>query len=139
MRLKNVLIATVLLLASGASDSFAQESHVGNMQGHGASGKALYRRYCIGCHGSQGDGSGENAAWIDPKPRDFTAGVFKCRSTPSGTLPTDQDLFNSITRGFVNTGMPSWKPLTDQNRADLVAYVKTFSTSGRASPPVYRS
>jgi mono/diheme cytochrome c family protein len=135
MRLKNTLIAMVVLLASGATVSFAQDSQIGNLQGRATAGKALYRRYCIGCHGPQGDGAGENATWVDPKPRDFTAAVFKCRSTPSGTLPTDQDLYNAITRGFVTTSMPSWKPLTDQNRADLVAYVKTFSAKWKAGAP----
>jgi mono/diheme cytochrome c family protein len=133
MRLKNTIIAIVVLLTSGATVSFAQESHIGNMLGSAAAGKALYRRYCIGCHGPQGDGAGENAAWVDPKPRDFTAATFKCRSTPSGTLPTDQDLYDAITRGFVNTGMPSWKPLTNQNRADLVAYVKGFSSKWKGA------
>ena len=133
MRLKNTIIAIVVLLSSGATVSFAQESHIGSLAGHASAGKALYRRYCIGCHGPQGDGAGENAAWIDPKPRDFTAATFKCRSTLSGTLPTDQDLYNAITRGFVNTSMPSWKPLTDQNRADLVAYVKTFSAKWKGA------
>src|ERR1700687_6157000 len=127
MRLKNILMAGVVLLASGATGSFAQESHIGNLQGRASAGKALYRRYCVGCHGPEGDGAGEKAAWVDPKPRDFTAATFKCRSTPSGTLPTEQDLFDAIARGFVNTSMPAWKPLTNQNRADLVAYVKTFS------------
>ncbi len=47
----------------------------------------------------KGDGEGENAQWLDPKPRNFTLAQFKCRSTPSGTLPTDEDLFNSIGRG----------------------------------------
>jgi len=117
----------VLLLVTGASTSAAQESHVGNITGNAASGKKLYRRYCVGCHGPDGDGNGENAQWIDPKPRDFTAGLFKCRSTPTGSLPTDQDLFNAMSRGFVTTNMPIWEPLAAQNRADLVAYIKTFS------------
>jgi cytochrome c oxidase cbb3-type subunit 2 len=68
-----------------------------------------------------------NAQWIDPKPRDFTQATFKCRSTPTGTLPLDQDLYNAITRGFVNSNMPSWNPLTPQQRADLVAFIKTWS------------
>jgi cytochrome c oxidase cbb3-type subunit 2 len=71
---------------------------------------------------------GENAQWIDPKPRDFTAAVFKCRSTPTGTLPTDEDLYHSVTRGFVTTNMPSWEPLTRQTRVNLVAYIKSFSS-----------
>ena len=48
----------------------------------------------------------EERQWIDPKPRDFTEATFKCRSTPTGTLPTDEDLYNAITRGFVTTNMP---------------------------------
>src|SRR5579885_2583950 len=121
------IVAGALLVATGAAPMAAQESHIGNLTGHAAAGKALYRRYCVGCHGPDGDGNGENAQWIDPKPRDFTAAVFKCRSTPSGTLHTDEDLYNSIGRGFVTTNMPRWAPLTDEVRANLVAYIKTFS------------
>jgi len=135
MKMKNAIMIVAVLLASGATSVFAQESHIGNLQGRASAGKALYRRYCIGCHGAQGNGAGENAAWVDPKPRDFTVGVFKCRSTPTGTMPTDQDLFDAITRGFVTTSMPAWRPLTDQNRADLVAYVKSFSAKWTAGAP----
>ena len=126
---------TVLLSAAGAAAGWAQESHIGSLTGHAAAGKKVYRRYCILCHGPDGDGNGENAAWIDPKPRDFTLAVFKCRSTPSGTLPTDQDLFDAMTRGFVTTNMPAWLPLTHQNRADAVAYIKTFSPKWSSLKP----
>jgi len=102
-------------------------SHIGNLTGSATKGAAAYRRFCVGCHGPIGDGEGENAQWIDPKPRNFTLGVFKCRSTPTGTLPLDSDLFNTVGRGIVNSNMPRWLPLTDQDRADLVAYVKHFS------------
>lgn len=128
MRQKFVLNLGIVLLAGAATALSAQESHVGNLTGHAAAGKADYRRYCVGCHGPGGDGLGENAQWIDPKPRDFAAAVYKCRSTPTGTLPTDDDLASSIHRGFVTTNMPSWLPLTGQVRADLVAYIKTFSS-----------
>jgi mono/diheme cytochrome c family protein len=114
-------------------------SHVGNLNGNAIAGKEHYRRFCVGCHGTRGDGEGENAQWIDPKPRDFVAGTFKCRSTPTGSLPTDQDLYNSVKRGFVTTNMPSWDPLLNQDRADLVAYIKTFSYKWRTqkpSPPI---
>ena len=121
-------LGAALCIAAAASLSLpAQESHVGKLDGHAAAGKKEYRRYCVGCHGPAGDGMGENAQWIEPKPRDFTAALFKCRSTPTGTLPTDEDLYHSIERGFASTNMPSWLPLTGQARADLVAYIKTFS------------
>ncbi len=42
----------------------------------------------------------ESSRGSTSKPRDFQLGVFKCRSTPTGTLPADQDLFDTIARGF---------------------------------------
>ena len=109
------------------SQANAQESHIGDLTGHAAAGALDYKRSCIGCHGVRGNGMGDNATWVEPKPRDFTTGAYKCRSTPTGSLPTDQDIYNSIARGFNTTAMPSWASLTPQTRADLVAYVKTFS------------
>jgi len=103
------------------------ESHIGNLTGHAGNAKEDYRRYCVGCHGDLGDGQGENTPWLDPKPRDFTIAQFKCRSTPTGTLPTDEDLFNTIARGLDNSNMPPWNTFTKQQRADLVAYIKHFS------------
>src|ERR1700736_2952853 len=103
------------------------ESHIGNVTGHSRSAQLDYRRYCAGCHGELGDGNGENAVWLDPKPRDFTIATFKCRSTPTGILPPDEDLFNTIARGLTNSNMPQWNTFTKEQRADLVAYVKHFS------------
>jgi mono/diheme cytochrome c family protein len=103
------------------------ESHIGKHSGNSAAGKQLYFRYCWGCHGFRGDGNGENGPYLNILPRNFVAATFKCRSTPTGTLPTDEDLFNAMTRGFNNSNMPSWITLSDQNRADLVAFIKTFS------------
>ena len=107
------------------------ESHIGNLTGHAKDGATPYHRYCESCHGVRGDGNGEVAQWFDPpnfpKPRDFQLGIFKCRSTPTGTLPTDQDLFDTIARGLDRSGMPQWSTFTKQERADLVAWVKHFS------------
>jgi mono/diheme cytochrome c family protein len=139
MKLKSIVpsvaLGIAILLAADLPIGFAQESHVGSLTGNAGSGKQLYRRFCIGCHGPQGDGNGENAPWIEPKPRDFTAATFKCRSTPTGTLPTDEDLDHAIQRGFVTTNMPSWNPLTPQQRADLRAYIKTFSPRWSGEKP----
>src|SRR5579872_3469714 len=103
------------------------ESHIGKVTGRAKDAKADYRRYCVGCHGELGDGNGENFPWVDPKPRDFQLGIFKCRSTPTGTLPTDEDLFDTIARGLDRSNMPQWSTFTKQQRADLVAWVKHFS------------
>jgi mono/diheme cytochrome c family protein len=111
------------------------ESHIGNITGHSEGAKTDYRRYCAGCHGELGDGQGENTQWLDPKPRNFTLATFKCRSTPTGTLPTDEDLFNTIARGLTNSNMPIWNTFTKQQRADLVAYIKTFSPRWEKEKP----
>lgn len=103
------------------------ESHIGNVTGHAKNARSDFRRYCAGCHGELGDGQGENTVWLDPKPRDFTIATFKCRSTLTGTLPTDEDLFNTIGRGLTNSNMPIWNIFSRRQRADLVAYIKTFS------------
>src|SRR5258708_11870012 len=97
------------------------EAHIGKLTGHAAAAKSDYRRYCVGCHGELGDGNGENFPWLDPKPRDFTLGVFKCRPTPTGTLPTDADLFNTIARGFAHSNITPWNTFTSQQRPDIVA------------------
>jgi len=133
--MRTVRVVGVVVLLWGAALSLAQESKIGNLTGHAKSGKALYRRYCITCHGSHGDGVGENAPYLDPKPRDFTRATFKCRSTPSGSLPTDSDLFDAISRGIFNSAMPPWRPLTREERADLVAYIKTFSPRFQEEKP----
>ena len=122
---KFALLAAVLF--SAAFSSPAQESHIGKWRGNADAGKQLFFRYCWGCHGFRGDGNGENGPYLNILPRNFVPATFKCRSTQTGTLPTDEDLFNSITRGFYTTYMPSWITLTHQQRADLVAFIKTFS------------
>jgi mono/diheme cytochrome c family protein len=111
------------------------ESHVGKYTGNTGAGKQLYYRYCWACHGFRGDGNGENGPYLNILPRNFVAATFKCRSTPTGTLPTDEDLFNALTRGFNNSNMPAWITLTAQNRADLVAFIKTFSPRWKSDKP----
>jgi cytochrome c oxidase cbb3-type subunit I/II len=134
MRIQSVFVSSVLLVLSAAT-CLAQESHVGNLTGNAKHGQNLYQRYCIFCHGKYGDGRGESAPYLDPKPRDFTTATFKCRSTPSGSLPLDGDLYDTITRGIHASGMPSWMPLTRQERVDLVAYVKSFSAKFKEETP----
>ncbi len=137
MRLQTAIKSALVVigLLAVAMSSAAQESHIGKWTGHADAGKPLYFRYCWGCHGPHGDGNGENAQYLNPMPRNFVAATFKCRSTPTGTLPTDEDLFNAITRGLTNSGMPPWMELTDQQRADLVAFIKTFSPRWKSEQP----
>jgi cytochrome c oxidase cbb3-type subunit 2 len=89
-------------------------------------GKATYRKQCLACHGANGDGEGEAAYLLYPRPRDFTSGQFRLVSTWEG-VPTDEDLFRAISRGMPGSGMPSWGHLPERTRWGLVHYVKSFS------------
>jgi mono/diheme cytochrome c family protein len=138
----NLIAVTVLSIPSWSQVTKEQqdqwlgtESHIGGATGHAVAGRENYRRYCAGCHGDLGDGIGENAPWMDPRPRNFTLGTFKCRSTPTGTLPTDDDLYDTVGRGLNTSNMPQWAPLTHKDRVDLVAYVKHFSPRFQREKP----
>jgi cytochrome c oxidase cbb3-type subunit 2 len=98
-------------------------------------GREVYQARCVGCHGAKGDGNGVAATFLQPRPRDFTAGVFKFRTTPSGSLPTDGDLFRTVTRGVRWTAMPTWHELPDKERLAAVAFIKTFSTRWKDEKP----
>ena len=92
-------------------------------------GKAVYVKWCAGCHGDNGAGDGEAARYMLPHPRDFTGAIYQIRSTASGELPTDADLLRAVDDGLPGTAMPGWKTrLSDRERRDVVAYLKTFST-----------
>jgi cytochrome c oxidase cbb3-type subunit 2 len=103
--------------------------------GDAARGKIVYERYCVSCHGVRGDGAGEFAMESTPRPRDFRQGVFKWRSTPSGSLPLTSDLERTIKEGVYWTLMPSWYPLNQRARLDVIAYIQTFSPRWKADQP----
>lgn len=100
-----------------------------------AEGRGVYLRRCVGCHGEKGDGNGPAAKFFRVKPRDFTAGSYKFRSTPSGSLPTDGDIFKTISAGIRGTAMPSWYSLPERDRWAVVHYIKTFSERFREEAP----
>ena len=111
-------------------DAFEEETVEVPMTRHTATalGERDYRAHCATCHGIDGAGAGPSAAWLDPPPRNFTRGEYKWRSTPSGTLPTDDDLLLRISEGVHGTSMPAWRGrLPESTRRILVQYIKTFS------------
>lgn len=90
-------------------------------------GRRAYLQACARCHGVEGRGDGVDAKRFYPRPRDFTHGVYKFRSTASGTPPTDEDLFQTVTHGLPGTHMPDWRHLDEASRLSLVDYLKSLS------------
>ena len=96
-------------------------------------GHELYIRRCSFCHGLLGDGNGPAADYLDPRPRDFTLGTYKFRTTQSGELPTNEDLFRTVSRGLPGTAMQAFdrdmikNGLSEDQRWAVIAYIKTFA------------
>jgi mono/diheme cytochrome c family protein len=90
-------------------------------------GAALYGKYCSQCHGDTGGGDGYAAQHLKPRPRNFTTGKFKIRTTGSGALPTTDDLKHIIHAGMPYTSMPAWPNFTDDELKHLAYRIKSFS------------
>ena len=74
-------------------------------------GAALYATHCAGCHGQRAEGTGNVPA--------LTEGT-------SQTVP-EGEIFWFITTGEVASGMPAWAHLPEEQRWQIVTYLKTLS------------
>ncbi|HYH45853.1 MAG TPA: c-type cytochrome [Thermoanaerobaculia bacterium] len=119
--------ALLLSAALAAGPLPAQTAQTAATTPDTAPGGKLYQNLCAQCHGEKGDGLGIAAPRVMPRPRDFTAGKFKIRRTPSGALPTDDDLRDVIREGMPYTSMPGWQHLSDAQINELITAVKSFS------------
>jgi len=93
-------------------------------RGNDANGKKLYLTYCFTCHGKEGKGDGYAASYQPVKPRNLTNDAYM-------STRTDQHLFDAISLGSAAFHGPMimpawWQSLTEQQRWDLVAYVRTL-------------
>ena len=78
-----------------------------------AAGRALYASNCSGCHGASAQGSGNIPALAQGHVQQAT----------------DGEVFWFITKGSNNGAMPSWAGLPEQQRWQIVSYLKTLTTA----------
>jgi glucose/arabinose dehydrogenase len=128
-----VLLPLALLFAADVDSNFhnapasaqaMKNLYEGDGQGAAAqAGKQLYARNCASCHGQTGKGTGNVPSLVDGK----------LTSVKSG------EVFWFITRGDKENGMPSWEALPENQRWQIVTYVKSIESSRgsqHASTPV---
>jgi mono/diheme cytochrome c family protein len=99
-------------------------------------GAQIYRNQCAGCHGVSGDGNGEAAAYLQPKPRDYRRGIYKFTSTPYGMKPARSDLVRTIRRGAKGTSMPAFPWMSQQDLNDVIDYIVSLSQRGEVETSV---
>jgi mono/diheme cytochrome c family protein len=95
------------------------------------SGRNLYLRHCMHCHGVSGDGAGPTAQYFKVKPRDYRQGIIKFTSTKASVpRPSRDDLFRIIKLGVPGTYMPSFMLLPDEEVKLISEYVRWLAMRG---------
>ncbi len=116
--MKKTILSSLAFLILGLSCSQNQTPH------DLAAGKAKFDQYCATCHGSSGKGDGPAGAALNPKPRNFTDASLMGQKS-------DAQLAKVIKEGGAASGlsplMVAWgSVLSDQDIANIVAYIRTF-------------
>jgi glucose/arabinose dehydrogenase len=81
-------------------------------------GKAIFARSCAMCHGAAGTGNADVPSLVHGTVQD----------APDGAI------FWYISTGDPNNGMPSWDSLAEEQRWQLVTYIKSLKQAGSTAP-----
>ncbi len=126
------ILAPILILSSGdaalqliaqdvafhnAPASAKAEKNPYSAQAALDAGKAVYSSTCVTCHGPAGQGTGN----VPP----LIKGPAQSAS--------DGEVFWYITKGDAENGMPSWKSLPEEQRWQVVTYIKSLSSGPSAA------
>ncbi len=97
---------------SAASSSATPTAATGNP----TKGQTLFTQNCSGCH----------STGTDTKVGPGLKNLFARSALPNGKQVTEQNIEGWITTG--GGSMPAFPQLSDQDKADLAAYLKTLSS-----------
>ena len=87
-----------------------------------AAGKALFAQNCAKCHGA--DANGRNTGGSRPSLR-----------SPRIRHATDGDLAWMLQHGNPYKGMPSWSSLPEEQRWQIIAYLRTLPPTSTGAKP----
>jgi len=87
-----------------------------------AAAAKLYNLKCAPCHGATGNGDGQMAKFLNPKPANFADAMMMHEMT-------DGELYWEMSEG--RSPMPAWKDqMTETERWQMVNYLRTFAPHG---------
>jgi mono/diheme cytochrome c family protein len=136
MRAKAVALGGALGLSASLCVSAQPSGGAAATSATVSDGKTIYEAHCANCHGVAGKGDGPASSLLTVRPRDFTVGRYKLRSTESGSVPTDDDLARTIKTGMHGSAMPEWSVFLNDAQVRAVAtYVKSFSRRFESDKP----
>jgi glucose/arabinose dehydrogenase len=83
-------------------------------------GRPLYQNRCAACHGPAGEGSGNIPSITAEKAQGAS----------------DGELFWYVTKGDLNSGMPSWEGIPEKERWQIINFLRILGGSKPGSPRV---
>lgn len=115
------LSATLLLAAAGddfwvskvpEKDRVRHNPFEGNLSAQ-AAGAKLFRQNCASCHGDDASGKDRHPSLHSDRVRNATPGELQWL----------------LTNGSMKNGMPSWSRLPEQQRWQIITYLKTLQSA----------
>lgn len=115
--------AAAVLLGAACSPALGSDA-----EASAENGAAVYKRYCVTCHGAKADGTGAAARLFKPPPADLTR---------SERPDAYKELIIRVGGGPMgrSTGMPPWgEELSEAQIHDVVRYLGTLKTVRTVGP-----
>lgn len=121
------------------ADRIEQEMRLGRSptrRGQTANAAELYAEHCTACHGATGNGGGDAARYLFPRPRDFGTGL-QMASTTNGVASLD-DVEKVLANGMPATSMQAFDTLSQSERRLLAQEVLRLRRE-RARDQIHRA
>ena len=109
------IIIAVCLIVLASSWAVGQTT-----RGNPKEGQAIYKQYCLRCHGEKLDGNGPEAQYLILRPSNF--------QSQSLLAKTDWELLVTISNGVLFTPMHAFRGrLTYQQMLDVLSYIRSMA------------
>lgn len=119
------LISATLVLASAGDGMWvakvpekdrSRSNPFDDSQAAQAAGAKLFKQNCSSCHGDHAEGKGHHPSLLSERVSNATPGELQWL----------------LTNGSMKNGMPSWSRLPEQQRWQIVSFLKTLQPSNAA-------